>query len=74
MGRIDCKSHLPKPVPEDGSFTNTIWAVCYSPDGLFILVSVGDRVLFYKTENMEYDNFVKGHKDIVTCLAYSRDS
>lgn len=22
---------------------------------------------------MEYDNYVKGHKDVVNCIAYSRD-
>lgn len=39
-----------------------------------MLVAVADRILFYKAETMEYDNFVKGHKDLVNCLAYSKDS
>ena len=38
-----------------------------------ILVAVGDRVLFYKADTMEYDNYVKGHKGTVYCIAYSKD-
>jgi intraflagellar transport protein 122 len=44
------------------------------PDNTLILLAVGDRVLFYKADTMEFDNYVKGHKDVVNCIAYSKDS
>lgn len=74
MANRTCKLNSSKEAPEDASFTNSIYAVCFTPDGSTILVTIGDRILFYKTENMEYDNYIKGHKDIVTCLSYSKDS
>jgi len=53
-------------------FHLVIWI--YFKDGLFVLVAVADRILFYKADTMEYDNYVKGHKDVVNCIAFSKDS
>ena len=33
--------------PVESGYTNTVWAVCYRPDGTQVLVAVGDRVFIY---------------------------
>lgn len=53
------------PPPSDDKFSNTIYSVCYSPDGRNILVAVGDRIFFYNAKTLEYEDSVKGHKDAV---------
>lgn len=61
------------PPPSDPNFTNTIYSVCYSPDGKNILVAVGDRIFFYNANTLEYEDSVKGHKEAVYCVAYAKD-
>lgn len=47
--------------------------MCFSPDGKNILVAVGDRIFFYNAKTLEYEDSVRGHKDAVYCLAFSKD-
>lgn len=61
------------PPPSDEKFSNTIYSVWYSPDGKYILVAVGDRIFFYKAATLEYEDSVKGHKEAVYWVAYSKD-
>lgn len=43
-------------------------------DGAQVLVAVAERVFLYDASNGEMINYVKGHKDTVFCVAYSKDS
>jgi WD40 repeat protein len=38
-----------------------------------VLLAVADRIFIYNAENGEVVNYVRGHKDTVYCLAYSKD-
>lgn len=61
------------PPPKDSQYTNTVWAVCFKPDGTQVILAVADRIFIYDAESGEMINFVRGHKDTVYCLAYSKD-
>jgi intraflagellar transport protein 122 len=37
------------------------------------LVAVGDRIFFYNAKTLEYEDSVRGHKDAVYCVAFSKD-
>jgi intraflagellar transport protein 122 len=63
---------IPMPPPEV-AFTNTVWAVAYRPDGKQVLVAAGDRIFIYNALNGEVIDSKKAHKDVVYCLAYSKD-
>ncbi|CAI2371085.1 unnamed protein product [Moneuplotes crassus] len=69
--KIAC--HFQIPPPSDENFTNTIYSVCFSPDGRNILVAVGDRIFFYNAKTLEYEDSVRGHKSDVYCVAFSKD-
>lgn len=60
------------PPPESG-YTNTVWAVAYRPDGKQVLVAVGDRVMIYDASSGEMIDSKRAHRDVVYCLAYSKD-
>ena len=61
------------PPPNDDKFTNTIYSVWFSPDGINILVAVGDRILFYNANTLKFEDYVKGHKEAVYWVVYSKD-
>lgn len=71
--RTKVSAHFEIPPPSDDKFTNTIYCVCYTPDGRNILAAVGDRIFFYNANTLEYEDSVKGHKDVVYCVACSKD-
>ena len=59
--------------PSEANQTNQIWSVCFRPDGDQVLVAVADFIFVYKVDTGELLNKIKGHKDTVYCLAYSKD-
>jgi len=59
-------------VPEREPFTNVIWSVAFKPDGSQIVVASGNRVLVYDATDGDLIHSLKGHKDAVFCVAYSR--
>mmetsp|Transcript_42468 Transcript_42468/g.56018 ORF Transcript_42468/g.56018 Transcript_42468/m.56018 type:complete len:106 (+) Transcript_42468:52-369(+) len=63
---------IPRPPPESG-YTNSVWAVTYRPDGKQVLVAVGDRVMIYDAHTGEMIDSKRAHRDVVYCLAYSKD-
>jgi intraflagellar transport protein 122 len=67
------EEYIPMPPPEVKQ-TNQVWAVCFRPDGEEVLMAVGDFIIIYKVDDGVMVNKLKGHKDTVFCLAYSKDS
>lgn len=59
--------------PPEVNQTNQVWCVCFRPDGEQVLIGVADFIFVYNPNNGELLNKIKGHKDTVYCLAYSKD-
>lgn len=59
-------------VPEREKFSNTIWSIAFKPDGSQIIVAAGNRVLVYDAPDGDLVHSLKGHKDSVFCVAYSK--
>ncbi|KAG5666409.1 hypothetical protein PVAND_014438 [Polypedilum vanderplanki] len=57
----------------DKSDNASIHAVCFHPEAYNLLVAAGDKVLVYDATDGNLIDTLKGHKDTVYCLAYSRD-
>ena len=53
--------------------TVSIWALCFSPDGLQLVVAAGNRVHVYASTDGKLHQSLKGHKDTVYCVAYAKD-
>ena len=45
----------------------------FRPDGLQLIVAAGTRVLVYDTNDGTLVQPLKGHKDTVFCVCYSKD-
>lgn len=54
-------------------FICSVHSVCYSPDGSQLIVAARERVLVYDPQDGTLLNTLKAHKDVVYCVAYSRD-
>ena len=50
-----------------------IYDLCFKPDGTQLIVAAGQRVLVYDTGDGTLIQPLKGHKDNVYCVAYSKD-
>eukprot|EP00048_Salpingoeca_helianthica_P024440 m.32361 g.32361 ORF g.32361 m.32361 type:complete len:1222 (-) comp9388_c0_seq1:284-3949(-) len=50
-----------------------VYALVFRPDGTQLIATSGNRVVVYETADGELISSLKGHKDTVYCLAYSRD-
>lgn len=59
-------------VPEREKYSNCIWSIAYKPDGSQIIVAAGNRVLIYDATDGDLVHSLKGHKDSVFCVAYSK--
>lgn len=59
-------------VPEREKYSNCIWGIAFKPDGTQIIVAAGNRVLVYDATDGDLVHSLKGHKDSVFCVAYSR--
>lgn len=60
-------------VPEREKYSNCIWSIAFKqPDGTQIIVAAGNRVLVYDAANGDLVHSLKGHKDSVFCVAYSK--
>ncbi len=61
-------------VPERDGIKSCVYSIAYRPDGAQLVVAVGNRVLVYDANDGDLVHSLKGHKDTVYCVAYSRDS
>ncbi|XP_066967390.1 intraflagellar transport protein 122 homolog isoform X2 [Macrobrachium rosenbergii] len=50
-----------------------IYDLCFRPDGSQLIVAAGNRVLVYDTADGALVQPLKGHKEAVYCVCYSRD-
>ncbi|KAK3882424.1 hypothetical protein Pcinc_013198 [Petrolisthes cinctipes] len=50
-----------------------IYDLCFRPDGSQLIVAAGNRVLVYDTSDGALVQPLKGHKEAVYCVCYSRD-
>lgn len=66
------QEQIPMPPPEANQ-TNQVWCVCFRPDGEQVLIGIADFIFVYNAMSGELQNKIKGHKDTVYCLAYSKD-
>ncbi|RXG56418.1 Intraflagellar transport protein [Armadillidium vulgare] len=53
--------------------TKNIYALCFNPDGSQLIVAAGNRVLVYDTNDGALIQPLKGHKEAVHCVCYSKD-
>lgn len=51
----------------------SIYDLCFNPDGTQLIVASGQRVLVYDATNGTLIQPLRGHKDVVYCVAYARD-
>ncbi|XP_051161996.1 intraflagellar transport protein 122 homolog [Leptopilina boulardi] len=50
-----------------------IYDLCFNPDGSQLVVAAGQQVLVYETSKGALIQPLKGHKDTVYCVCYSKD-
>lgn len=60
-------------VPERDGVKNCVYDIAFRPDGAQLVAAVGSRVLVYDAVNGDLLHSLKGHKDTLYCVAYSRD-
>jgi len=60
-------------VPEKEGVRPQVHDMTFSPDGAQLIVACGNRVLMYDAATGELQQSLKGHKDTLYCVAYSRD-
>nr|XP_024390508.1 intraflagellar transport protein 122 homolog [Physcomitrium patens] len=60
-------------VPEHDGVRSVCFDIAFRPDGSQFIAAVGSRVLMYDAADGDLLHSLKGHKDDVYCVAYSRD-
>ena len=60
-------------VPERDGVKNCVYDIAFKPDGSQLVAAVGSRVLVYDAANGDLLHSLKGHKDTLYSVAYSRD-
>ncbi|KAL2613280.1 hypothetical protein R1flu_024972 [Riccia fluitans] len=60
-------------VPEHDGIKSICYALAFRPDGTQLIAAVGSRVLMYDAADGDLLHSLKGHKDAVYCVVYSRD-
>ena len=60
-------------VPERDGQKSCVYDLAFRPDGSQLVAAVGSRVLIYDATNGDLLHSLKGHKDTLYCVAYSRD-
>lgn len=60
-------------IPERDGIKSYIYDLCFKPDGSQLVIAVGNRVLVYDANDGDLVHSLKGHRDIVYAVAYSKD-
>lgn len=60
-------------VPERDGIRSVCYDLVFSPDGSQVVAAVGSRVVVYDASDGDLLHSLKGHKDSVYCVAYSKD-
>ncbi|EER08105.1 WD-repeat protein, putative [Perkinsus marinus ATCC 50983] len=59
-------------IPNREKYGNVVWSIAYRPDGQQLVVAVGNRVLLYDANDGDLVHSLKGHRDSVYCVTYSK--
>eukprot|EP00873_Tetraselmis_striata_P015075 jgi/Tetstr1/435339/TSEL_024257.t1 len=59
--------------PERDGVRPVCYDIAFKPDGTQLVAGVGNRVLVYDATDGDLLHTLRGHKDTVYCVAYSRD-
>ena len=60
-------------VPERDDIRNVCYDLAFNPEGTQLVAGIGTRVLVYDAMDGDLLHSLKGHKDAVYCIAYSKD-
>eukprot|EP00898_Chlorokybus_atmophyticus_P005973 jgi/Chlat1/6377/Chrsp44S05756 len=60
-------------VPDRDGVKSVCYDIAFRPDGTQLVAAVGSRVLVYDAADGDLLHSLKGHKDTVYCVAYSKD-
>eukprot|EP00906_Rhabdomonas_costata_P031099 RCo043952 len=60
-------------IPDHDGGKTSVNDIAFRPDGTQLIAGVGNRVLVYDAAVGDLVHSLKGHKDTVYCVAYSRD-
>ncbi|XP_046555893.1 intraflagellar transport protein 122 homolog [Haliotis rubra] len=60
-------------VQDKDKIEQCVWSVCFKSDGSQLVVAAGNRVLVYDANDGSMIQPLKGHKETVYCVAYSKD-
>eukprot|EP00899_Mesostigma_viride_P007013 jgi/Mesvir1/16312/Mv12764-RA.1 len=60
-------------VPDRDGVKSVCYDIAFKPDGTQLVAAVGSRVLVYDAVDGDLLHSLKGHRDTVYCVAYSRD-
>eukprot|EP00735_Rhodelphis_limneticus_P013896 TRINITY_DN7858_c0_g1::TRINITY_DN7858_c0_g1_i1::g.23657::m.23657 TRINITY_DN7858_c0_g1::TRINITY_DN7858_c0_g1_i1::g.23657 ORF type:complete len:1206 (-),score=375.70,sp/A8WGF4/IF122_XENTR/55.15/0.0,WD40/PF00400.27/1e+02,WD40/PF00400.27/1.8e-10,WD40/PF00400.27/5.9e+02,WD40/PF00400.27/14,WD40/PF00400.27/0.33,WD40/PF00400.27/13,WD40/PF00400.27/0.039,WD40/PF00400.27/1.9e+02,Coatomer_WDAD/PF04053.9/43,Coatomer_WDAD/PF04053.9/56,Coatomer_WDAD/PF04053.9/70,Coatomer_WDAD/PF04053.9/0.32,Coatomer_WDAD/PF040 len=60
-------------VPDRDGIKSVVYSIAYRPDGSQLVAAVGNRVMVYDAVDGDLQHSLKGHKDTVYCVDYSRD-
>jgi WD40 repeat protein len=59
--------------PERDGVRSVCYSIAHKPDGTQLVTGVGSRVLVYDSSDGDLLHSLKGHKDAVYTVSYSRD-
>ncbi|KAF5305253.1 hypothetical protein FQR65_LT18741 [Abscondita terminalis] len=60
-------------IQDSDKIEQCIYDLCFDPEGTQLVVASGNRVLVYDTANGALIQPLKGHKDVVYCVAYAKN-
>ena len=60
-------------IPEHDAGNVAVNDIAFKPDGTQLIAAVANRVLVYDAAVGDMIHSLKGHKDVVYCVGYSRD-
>lgn len=60
-------------IPDHDLGNGAVNDIAFKPDGSQLIAGVGNRVVVYDAAVGDMIHSLKGHKDTVYCVAYSRD-
>ncbi len=60
-------------IPERDGYPSVVNCIAFKPDGMQLVVAVGNRILVYDALDGDLLHSLKGHTSNVYCVAYSHD-
>ena len=60
-------------VKNENNIPKSVYDICFRPDGTQVIVAAGKHVVMYDASNGAVLSALKGHKETVYCVDYSKD-